>query len=384
MSAKIRLRTAIRTDKRIKFMNEIIQGVQTIKMYALEHIFGNNVNNVRTKELNEIRKSFFVKATLLSFHVLPQLAIFVSFVMYAYLSKDPITAKKAFIVIAYFNALKQSLVNFWPLAISSVAEGYVSCKRIEKFLLINEEKIKCIGTIPKLIEKGCEFEGKTNLKAHQTRFLYKNNKEKPYIEFKEATSYWTQEKKFKPAIQNVNIKLEGATLVTVIGAVGTGKSSFIQAIIGELEIDYGDLHINGSISYCSQEPWIFDASVKSNIVFNEVFDEERYRNVLELCVLNTDMENLQYGDETIVGEQGNMLSGGQKARVNLARAIYKKADIYLLDDPLSALDVNVGKFIFKECVMGFLKVSIDTFFIICFAHYNLISVSCVFSYTHIL
>lgn len=349
MSAKIRLNTALRTDNRIKFMNEIIQGVQTIKMYALEYIFGQNVNRVRSKELIEIRKSFFVKATLLSFHVLPQLAIFVSFVIYAYVSEDAMTAKKAFIAIAYFNALRQSLVDFWPLAISSVAEGYVSCKRIEKFLLSSEEKLKYIEPIPDLCP---------NRKTKPTRFQYKSDKEVPFVDFREVTSYWTQEQKFKVAIQDVNVKLDRPGLVAVVGAVGTGKSSLIQVILGELGIDSGELHINGDISYSSQEPWIFNASVKSNIVFNEDFDEGRYKKTLEICALETDIGNFQHGDETIVGEQGNMLSGGQKARINLARAIYKKADIYLLDDPLSALDANVGKFIFEECVMGFLKVGI--------------------------
>lgn len=349
MSAKIRLNTALRTDNRIKFMNEIIQGVQTIKMYALEYIFGQNVNRVRSKELLEIRKSFFVKATLLSFHVLPQLAIFVSFVIYAYVSDDPMTAKKAFIAIAYFNALRQSLVDFWPLAISSVAEGYVSCKRIENFLLLNEEKLKYIEPIPDL---------NPDWKTKPSRFQHNSDKEVPFVDFREVTSYWTQEQKFKVAIQCVNVKLEGPSLVAVVGAVGTGKSSLIQVILGELGIDSGELHINGDISYSSQEPWIFNASVKSNILFNEDFDEGRYKKILEMCALESDIGNFQHGDETIVGEQGNMLSGGQKARINLARAIYKKADIYLLDDPLSALDANVGKFIFEECVMGSLKVGI--------------------------
>lgn len=354
MAAKIRLRTALRTDKRIKFMNEIIQGVQTIKMYALEYVFGKNVDNVRTKELNEIKKSFFVKATLLSFHVLPQLAIFVSFVMYAYLSSDPITAKKAFIVIAYFNALRQSLIDFWPLAISSVAEGFVSCKRIEKFLLLPEEKQKYIGTIPKLAVNGH--------KIIEPRVVINDRNQPTFIELKEATAYWTQqEEKSVEAIKNISMKMQGPNIVAIVGAVGTGKSSLLQAILGELELDYGNIVINGDISYCSQEPWIFDASVKTNIIFNEDFDEERYERVLKVCALQKDIRSLQYGDETIVGEQGTMLSGGQKARINLARTIYKKCDIYLLDDPLSALDANVGKFIFKECITEFLKVSFSLY-----------------------
>lgn len=152
----------------------------------------------------------------------------------------------------------------------------------------------------------------------------------------------------------LNVEIESG-LCAIIGAVGSGKSTILNVILGELELDIGSITINGSISYASQEPWLFDGSVRSNIVFVEEFDEQRYNKVVEVCALDRDFELLAQGDATIVGEQGSALSGGQKARVNLARAIYKHSDIYLLDDPLSAVDTQVGKHIFEKCINGFLK-----------------------------
>lgn len=348
MAAKIRLKIALRTDKRIKFMNEIIQGVQVLKMYCWEFIFGKSVQQVRAKELNAIKESFFIKAALLSFHVLPQISIFLSFVFYAYYNEDPITSKKAFMVIAYFNALKQSLVNFWPLAISSVAEGYVSCKRVEKFLLTSETKEIHVGVIPKL-------ENSQIHKVFETRTLSQNMNKPACITLKEATAYWTNDGTSSVGIQSIDIKITAPQLTIMIGPVGSGKSTLLQVLLGELELDYGQVEINRTMSYAAQESWLFDASVKKNILFNEEYDEERYKQILHVCALNDDLLQLAHGDETIVGEKGTSLSGGQKARLNLARAVYKKADIYLFDDPLSALDAKVGKFIFEYCIKGFLK-----------------------------
>jgi ATP-binding cassette subfamily C (CFTR/MRP) protein 4 len=122
-----------------------------------------------------------------------------------------------------------------------------------------------------------------------------------------------------------------------------------------LPLESGRMDIQGKISYSSQEPWLFSASVRHNILFGSEYDEERYKQVVEVCALLSDFELFPYGDKTLVGEKGKSLSGGQKARINLARCIYKKADIYLLDDPLSAVDANVGKHLYDRCVKGFLK-----------------------------
>lgn len=138
--------------------------------------------------------------------------------------------------------------------------------------------------------------------------------------------------------------------------VGSGKTTLLEALLGELELDSGTIEFNGKLSYANQVPWLFEGSVKSNILFSEEYDEKRYSEVIKAAGLERDFELFEFGDKTIVGERGISLSGGQKARVSLARAVYKKADIYLLDDPLSAVDTLVGKHIFEECIVKFLKV----------------------------
>lgn len=135
----------------------------------------------------------------------------------------------------------------------------------------------------------------------------------------------------------------------------SGKSTLLHVIIGELDVDQGDCIINGSISYASQETWLFEGTVRSNIIFIETFDQNRYKEVVRVCGLERDFKLMPNGDMTIVGERGISLSGGQKARISLARAVYKQADIYLLDDPLSAVDSHVGKHLFQECIQQFLK-----------------------------
>ncbi|XP_015377601.1 PREDICTED: probable multidrug resistance-associated protein lethal(2)03659, partial [Diuraphis noxia] len=132
-------------------------------------------------------------------------------------------------------------------------------------------------------------------------------------------------------------------------------SSLLQAILGELPLSEGQIVVNGVVSYASQEPWLFAGSVQQNILFGSAMDDERYKEVIQICALKTDLEQFPYGDKTTVGERGVSLSGGQKARINLARAVYKQADIYLLDDPLSAVDAHVGSHLFRKCIKGYLR-----------------------------
>jgi ATP-binding cassette subfamily C (CFTR/MRP) protein 4 len=126
-------------------------------------------------------------------------------------------------------------------------------------------------------------------------------------------------------------------------------------ILGELPLTSGTKEIKGTISYSSQEAWLFTGTVRQNITFGLLWDAARYKEVVKVCALEKDLEQLPYGDSTIVGERGVSLSGGQRARVNLARAVYKDADIYLLDDPLSAVDAHVGRHLFDDCIKGFLR-----------------------------
>lgn len=170
--------------------------------------------------------------------------------------------------------------------------------------------------------------------------------------FKDVTAMWANS---QSGIEDVSFEIKENQFCAIVGAVGSGKSTILHTILQELEIDKGELTVNGVVSYSAQEPWLFEASVRQNILFTEDYDESRYRMVIQVCALERDLELLPYADLTIVGERGISLSGGQKARVSLARAIYRRADIYLLDDPLSAVDSVVGKHIFDKCIKEFLK-----------------------------
>uniref|UniRef100_A0A2H8TSM5 Putative multidrug resistance-associated protein lethal(2)03659 n=1 Tax=Melanaphis sacchari TaxID=742174 RepID=A0A2H8TSM5_9HEMI len=169
-----------------------------------------------------------------------------------------------------------------------------------------------------------------------------------------ATAKWT-DAQTENSLENINLTVKPGRLVAVIGPVGAGKSSLLHAILRELPLSEGNISVRGVVSYASQEPWLFAGSVQQNILFGLPMDKERYKKVIKVCALKTDFEQFPYGDRTIVGERGVSLSGGQRARINLARAIYKPADIYLLDDPLSAVDTHVGKHLFEICIKGYLK-----------------------------
>lgn len=143
--------------------------------------------------------------------------------------------------------------------------------------------------------------------------------------------------------------------MAIVGPVGSGKSTLLQTILGELTPERGTVEVKGSVSYASQEPWVFGGSVRQNIIFGQDFEKEKYEEIVKVCALERDFTLFPYGDKTLVGERGVSLSGGQRARINLARAIYKDADIYLLDDPLSAVDTHVGKHLFDQCISGYLK-----------------------------
>lgn len=156
-------------------------------------------------------------------------------------------------------------------------------------------------------------------------------------------------------LKNLSLTLASGELCMVVGRVGSGKSSLLLTLLGELPIACGQCHCNGRMSYAAQEPWLFAGTVRDNIIFGGQFEPDRYKEVVRVCCLEQDFASLIVGDQTEVGERGVSLSGGQKARVNLARALYQEADIYLLDDPFSAVDTQVARHIFDESVRNFLK-----------------------------
>ncbi|XP_011185639.2 probable multidrug resistance-associated protein lethal(2)03659 [Zeugodacus cucurbitae] len=359
----LRLRTALCTDERVRMMNEIISGIQVIKMYAWEKPFGKMVQFARHKEMKAIRNVNYIRGILQSFIMfMTRVSIFVSLVGYVLLGQF-LTSEKAFVITAYYNILRNTMTVYFPMAISQIAETLVSIKRIEKYLLYDETKVKDRSddneneykTIKQTYiieenEKSLTLNG--GLKPLQTKVDEKQIK--PGIEIHKLKAKWDRSMT-EYTLHNIELKVKPRTLVAVIGPVGSGKSSLIQAILGELPAESGSINVHGTFSYAAQEPWLFTGTVRQNILFGLPMDKNRYRTVVKKCALERDFELLPFGDKTIVGERGTSLSGGQKARISLARAVYRKSDVYLLDDPLSAVDTHVGRHLFDQCMRGFLR-----------------------------
>ncbi|PSN30830.1 hypothetical protein C0J52_17331 [Blattella germanica] len=338
----LRLRTALRTDERVRFMNEIICGIQVIKMYAWEKPFANLISKARKYEIKSVQGSVFVYGSMLASEMFgSRLALFLSILSYIMLGHI-VAADKVFVIAAYCNILKILLGDFLPVAIGQIAEAHVSV--IRKFLLYDEIVTN---------EADGYFEKKQNEPAkHDGDNLIPNNE--LMVKIDDVTAKWILDST-ENTLLNVSLDVKQGSLVAVIGPVGAGKTSLLHVVLRELPLRSGKVLVNGSLCYASQEPWLFAASVRQNILFGLPMDKKRYWTVVRACALERDFNLMPFRDKTLVGERGVTLSGGQRARISLARAVYKDADIYLLDDPLSAVDAEVGKSLFENCICNFLQ-----------------------------
>lgn len=323
ITSKYRLQVAKRTDYRVRIMSEILSGVQVIKMYAWEKPFQKVVALARRTEVKALTKASYVRGVLVSFMVfIERASLAVTVITYVILDHE-ITADLVFSLSVFFNLLQMTLAIMYPIAISQGAETLVSIGRLQDFLLMEEKETSKIGPS-------------------------KDNS----IKLKHVEASWVPP---NPTLRAIDLVIQPGTLCAIVGPVGSGKSSMLKLLLGELLTASGNLEISGDISYASQEPWLFASTVKNNILFGQEFDKLHYRNVVKACALERDFEQFTDGDKTAVGDRGVSLSGGQRARINLARCVYKDADIYLLDDPLSAVDTKVGKHLFDQCITGFLR-----------------------------
>ncbi|XP_051862486.1 probable multidrug resistance-associated protein lethal(2)03659 isoform X2 [Drosophila albomicans] len=352
----LRLRTALRTDERVRMMNEIISGIQVIKMYAWEKPFGKLVELTRCNEMTCIKQVNYIRGILMSFAMfLSRIFTFVSLVGYVLLGNF-LTAEKAFFVTAYYNILRRSVTMFFPQGISQFAELLVSIKRLQTFMHREETQVldKSNGILESTPANSTDKEQVSPINNINGDVAKVADNDETLVQFTQFNAKWNA-KMTDNNLDSINLQLGRRQLVAVIGPVGAGKSSLIQSILGELPADSGTVKVNGRFSYASQEPWLFTGTVRENILFGLTLDKHRYRTVVKKCALERDFELLPQGDKTIVGERGASLSGGQKARISLARAVYRRADIYLLDDPLSAVDTHVGRHLFDQCMRGYLR-----------------------------
>ncbi|XP_015233372.1 PREDICTED: multidrug resistance-associated protein 4-like isoform X1 [Cyprinodon variegatus] len=327
--SKFRSKTAILTDSRIRTMNEVVSGMRIIKMYAWEKPFAALVSEVRRKEISKIMKSSYLRGlNMASFFCASKIIVFVTFTLYVLLG-NTISASRVFVTVSLYSAVRLTVTLFFPSAIEKLFESRVSIRRIQEFLLLDEIK-------------------------KNSSILSKDEKKDTGVEINDLTCYWDKNLD-APTLQNISLSLDSNRLLAVIGPVGAGKSSLLSSILGELPSEKGDLRVRGQLTYAAQQPWVFPGTIRSNILFGKDLEPQKYERVIKACALKRDLELLPDGDLTVIGDRGATLSGGQKARVNLARAVYQDADIYLLDDPLSAVDAEVGRHLFEQCICGALK-----------------------------
>ncbi|XP_019910634.2 multidrug resistance-associated protein 4-like isoform X2 [Esox lucius] len=327
--SSLRGETAALTDNRIRIMNDVVSGIRIIKMYAWEKPFAALVDEVRRKEISKIMKSSYLRGlNMASFFVASKIIVFITFSVYV-LTGNRISASRVFVAVSLYGAVRLTITLFFPNAIEKVSEALISVRRIKNFLMLDEIETQLLG-LPVADKKDC------------------------MVEIQDLVCYWDKTLD-APTLQNLSFTVRSEQLLAVIGPVGAGKSSLLSTILGELTPDKGGIKVTGELTYSSQQPWIFPGTIRSNILFGKEFHPQKYERVLRACALKRDLELLPDGDLEVIGDRGATLSGGQKARVNLARAVYQDADIYLLDDPLSAVDAEVGKHLFEQCICGLLR-----------------------------
>ncbi|XP_078230310.1 ATP-binding cassette sub-family C member 3 isoform X3 [Callithrix jacchus] len=310
-------------DSRIKLMSEILNGIKVLKLYAWEPSFLQQVEGIRQHELQLLRKAAYLHAISTFIWICsPFLVTLITLWVYVYVDPNNVLdAEKAFVSVSLFNILRIPL-NMLPQLISNLTQASVSLKRIQHFLSQDELDTQCVER--KTISPGYA------------------------ITIHSGTFTWAQG--LPPSLHSLDIQVPKGALVAVVGAVGCGKSSLVSALLGEMEKLEGEVHVKGSVAYVPQQAWIRNCTLQENVLFGQALNPKRYQQALEACALLDDLKMLPGGDQTEIGEKGINLSGGQRQRVSLARAVYSNADIFLLDDPLSAVDSHVAKHIFDHVI----------------------------------
>ncbi|KAH9747849.1 ABC transporter C family member 2 [Citrus sinensis] len=308
------------TDRRVSLTNEILAAMDTVKCYAWEKSFQSRVQSIRDDELSWFRKAQFLSAfNSFILNSIPVVVTVVSFGTFTLLGGD-LTPARAFTSLSLFAVLRFPL-NMLPNLLSQVVNANVSLQRLEELLLAEE------------------------------RILMPNSPlepELPAVSIKNGNFSWDSK---SPTLSNINLDIPVGSLVAIVGGTGEGKTSLVSAMLGELPpLKDASVVIRGTVAYVPQISWIFNATLRKNILFGSEFDPAKYWKTIDVSALQHDLDLLPDRDLTEIGERGVNISGGQKQRVSMARAVYSNSDVYIFDDPLSALDAHVGRQVFNSCI----------------------------------
>ncbi|XP_049393908.1 ABC transporter C family member 13 isoform X2 [Solanum stenotomum] len=325
-------------DERIRMTAEILTHIRTLKMYGWELLFGSWLMNTRSEEVKYLSTRKYLDSWCVFFWATtPTLFSLFTFGLYTLMGHQ-LDAATVFTCVALFNNLISPL-NSFPWVINGLIDAAISSRRLCKYL-------------------SC-FEQETSMEQPSNCSVFscsnkQNELQDAAVVIHDASCTWSSsdQKEIDLVVDPVNLLIPKGLLVAVVGEVGSGKSSLLNLILGETRLINGSVYRNGSIAYVPQVAWILSGTVRDNILFGREYDPRRYSEVLRACSLDFDISRMMGGDMAFVGEKGFNLSGGQRARLALARAVYHDAEIYLLDDILSAVDAHVGCSILHNAILG--------------------------------
>lgn len=335
-------------------MNEIVRKIKSVKMFCLEQPLAKRVKEIRNREMKSIGRSFFCSAAICFLNFLVKISIFVCLVSF-FNAGNRVNARNVYVVISYYNLIAHSVLKCWPQSAANAREVSVLIEKIQTFLqsrdnifskVYFEDKISChddanatdkfTETI-KLLEKRVENEQHSGNPGILMRNVWLASRNQDTFELR--CDY---------------LELTETRIYGVEDFTNAEKASFFQIILGELEVDSGEIEINGKISYASQSPCIISGTIRENILCGEAFDDERYKAIIEICKLRKDLEVMDAGDASLIDESTKNLN--MKLKINLARCFYRDADIYVLDNPFGKLSFETSKFIFDNAIKKLLKV----------------------------
>ncbi|KAJ5430031.1 ABC transporter integral membrane type 1 [Penicillium cf. griseofulvum] len=348
------------TDQRVSLTQEILQAVRFVKYFGWESSFLGRLKEIRGREIRSIQTLLAIRNGILCVAMsIPVFASMLAFVTYA-LSNHVLDPAPIFSSLALFNSLRMPL-NMLPMVIGQVTDAWTAFSRIQEFLLAEEqtEDIEQDENMENAIEmehasftwERLPTNEKDAEKAKKKAVAQPEPTEKSTT--KDDNANETPAEPFK--LNDMTFEVGRHELLAVIGTVGCGKSSLLSALAGDMRVTDGTVRMSTSRSFCPQYAWIQNTTVRNNILFGKEYNETWYEQVLDACALTPDLEILPNGDQTEIGERGITVSGGQKQRLNIARAIYFNAEMVLMDDPLSAVDAHVGRHIMDKAICGLLK-----------------------------
>ncbi|KAL9956501.1 hypothetical protein ACROYT_G037983 [Oculina patagonica] len=359
LSSALRLRIAAVSDRRIALMNQLVSGIRAIKTHAWEDEYREKIKHTRRREIKIIRKKSAILSSVAALlHTTTAMATMVS-VISLVLTGQPITPISVFMLMAFIDLLGVKTCCDMASASLQTYDAYASLQRIEEFLLlenlvaisINQSREENSSTT--VVSGLFDQKGKMEEVLNADQLKYQG---KPTTLCVSNLTYKQIEREDKFILKDIEFFTGSQSLTVITGPVGSGKSTLLSAIAGEISnvSIRGTIICQGNLVYVPQTAWIFSGTIRENILFGQPYDEPKYTKIIKACALTEDIQRFPNYDQTVVGERGEVLSGGQQARVSLARAVYADADVYLLDDPLSAVDVKVGQEIFAKCIKDLL------------------------------